>query len=229
MAGKPLAAWKAVLWGFLLLPILGALGLTLWTLPRVFSGTWLSLWPLGAGLVSYLVLLGIFRKPLGLYVFGHEVTHAAAAFFSGYRIKSMTVSPQGGHVIMSDSNLFVALAPYCVPLYTVILLAVFQAARFYKGMPLAQAPAWCSFGVGLTWAFHADLTFFALRRRQPDLRHGGSFLSLILILLINGFMVVLLLKALFPAQISLKFFTSQWACNSLFCFKKLLALGRRLL
>ncbi|MBK8574781.1 MAG: hypothetical protein IPN90_03555 [Elusimicrobia bacterium] len=46
-------------------------------------------YPLLAGALAYLLLYFVFRKPMTVYVFGHELTHAAAALLSGYKVKSL--------------------------------------------------------------------------------------------------------------------------------------------
>jgi hypothetical protein len=142
-----------------------------------------------------------------------------AAWLSGYRVKSFTASPNGGQVVLSDTNLFVALAPYCFPLYTILVVAVFLLIRWHSR--LSAPPLWCAFAIGFTFAFHLALTWHALRQNQPDLRHGGTFLSLLLILFANGFVFVLLLKTLFPHWISFKAFLAQWTLNTVLLAEKM--------
>jgi hypothetical protein len=179
-----------------------------WSLVRSLHLPRSSVWPVLAGTGAYGVFQGFFSRPMGLYVFGHELTHALAAWLSGYRVKSMKVSSSGGEVITSDTNLVVALAPYCVPIYTVFVVALWALLR--RTLLPAAAPAWCAFGVGLTFAFHVELTLHALRQRQPDLRQGGVFLSLVIILLCNGLALALLLKFLYPGAVSLADFGRRW-------------------
>jgi hypothetical protein len=168
-----------------------------------------AVWPVAAGAACYGIFQAFFSRPMGLYVFGHELTHAVAAWMSGYRVRSMKVSSSGGEVVTSDTNLFVALAPYCVPLYTVIL-AVVWAVLLRTNVVGASAYPWFAFGVGLTFAFHLELTLHALRQQQPDLKHGGVFLSLVIILLCNGVAMVLLMKLLFPAYVDLNVMGLRW-------------------
>jgi hypothetical protein len=191
-----------------LLPLAAGVWAASWSLLRSVHLPWKSFLPLLAGVAAYALFQALFSKPMGLYVFGHEMTHALAAWFSGYRVKSLKVSSSGGEVVTSDTNLFVALAPYCVPLYTVLVVAAYALVRRYAA--LVVPPFWCAFGVGFTFSFHAALTFHALRQRQPDLEHGGAFLSLAIILLLNGLVLTLLLKFLFPEAVSLAAFGRRW-------------------
>ncbi|MBL8023610.1 MAG: M50 family metallopeptidase [Elusimicrobia bacterium] len=164
--------------------------------------------PVLAGVAAYLLLHLVFRKPITAYVFGHELTHAMAALLSGYKVKSIFVSGKGGEVELSGSNAFVALAPYCVPLYTLVVLLAYGLVRRYA--PLETPPLWVGFGIGLTLTFHLALTVHALRQDQPDLLHAGTFFSLVTILLCNGLALLVVLKALFPSLISFSAFGHAW-------------------
>lgn len=199
--------------GFLLVPVLAAAVWAAASVLRSFAGHWFSFWPVLAGALGYAAFELLFSKPLGLYVFGHELTHALVAFFSGIRVKSFTAAPGGGEVVLSDTNVFVALAPYCLPLYTLIVVGVYQLVQFYAARPVH--PLWFPLLIGFTLAFHASLTLHALLQRQPDLRYAGPFFSLAVILVANCIVLVLILKALFPAQVSLNYFWRQMGDNSL--------------
>jgi hypothetical protein len=138
-----------------------------------------------------------------LYVFGHEMTHALAAWSVGAKVLGMSVRDDGGHVDLSHSNAFIALAPYCVPLYTLLVVAGYRLLLYFK--PGAGGRALFLLLVGLTIAFHLIKTFETIwDREQPDLpAAGGVVFSLSLILLANALCVLLLVKALFPAAVDL--------------------------
>lgn len=138
-----------------------------------------------------------------VYVFGHELTHALAAWSVGAKVHAFHVGEEGGHVDLSHSNAFIALAPYCAPIYT---LAVVIGYRLL----LWLSPAWAGqtgflILMGLTLAFHFLLTFECLwDRKQPDLAAaGGVVFSLALIVLANGLVVLLVSKSLFPRAVAL--------------------------
>ena len=76
------------------------------------------------GFFGYFGFQWAFFKPMRTYVFGHELTHAFAAWMSGAEVISFHVSKKGGAVTLTKTNLFVALAPYMFPLYALILLVV---------------------------------------------------------------------------------------------------------
>src|SRR5262245_15425951 len=53
----------------------------------------------------------ILPKPMLIYVFGHELTHALWAWLFGGRVKKFKVTSKGGHVVISKSNFLIVLAP----------------------------------------------------------------------------------------------------------------------
>ena len=67
----------------------------------------------------------VLPKPMWIYVFGHELTHAVWTWIFGGRVKRFQAASHGGQVIITKSNFIIALAPYFFPLYAVLLVAVF--------------------------------------------------------------------------------------------------------
>lgn len=138
-----------------------------------------------------------------IYVFGHELTHALAAWSVGGKVLGFKVGDSGGHVDLSHSNAFIALAPYCVPIYTLLLIFGYRLLLWLR--PGSGNDFIFPILVGLTLAFHGIKTFEVLfDRRQPDLAQaGGLVFSLSWIALANGLLVLILLKALFPGAVAL--------------------------
>lgn len=136
-----------------------------------------------------------------VYVFGHEATHALAAWSVGGSVNSFHVGEDGGHVDVTESNAFVALAPYCVPVYTMAALAAWRLALWRR--PDAPESAFLVL-IGLTLAFHVLKTFECLwDRKQPDLEAaGGAIFSLSWIGLANGLLILIMVKALFPKSVN---------------------------
>lgn len=145
--------------------------------------------------------LGSFGRRL--YVFGHELTHALAAWSIGAKVLGFKVGDDGGHVDLSHSNTFVALAPYCVPIYTLLVVAGYRVLLWLK--PGAGGRELFLAALGATIAFHLLKTGEVLwDRKQPDLAAaGGAVFSLSLIALANGLVVLVLLKTLFPSAVPL--------------------------
>src|SRR5215204_1726879 len=65
-----------------------------------------------AGAACWVVIFLMLPKPMLVYVFGHELTHAVWAWLFGGRVKRFKASASGGHVILTKSNFLIALAPY---------------------------------------------------------------------------------------------------------------------
>ena len=189
---------KSFALGLLLLPLTLA---TLWRLPAAL----LSLESQGlifilAGALAYALFEALFEKPMPAYVFGHELTHALASMAMGGKVHSFHVSAKGGSVALSKTNFFVALAPYCVPIYTIFVLLIYWILkRFY---PFPHLETLFLVGVGLTLAFHASLTLDSIHQEQPDLKNTGTFFSIVFILLVNAWFLAGLSKILFWNQFS---------------------------
>src|SRR3989344_6595006 len=187
------ARLRRFLLGLVLLPPLLA---TFYHLPD-------ALLPLGSDPTAALILLGgmlayvltelAFSRPMRTFVFGHELTHALAALATGGKVLSFNVSKKGGSVSLSKSNFIVALAPYCVPIYTVLVTVLAFAVRGADPSLPVREPFLAA--VGFTLAFHASLTLFAIRQEQPDIKKTGSFFSLVFIAFSNLWVLALISKA----------------------------------
>ena len=173
--------------GLLLLPLLVAAAWTLLDLSRVlWSGRewghpWF--WALGGGMALWIAVYLALPRPVWVYVLGHELTHALAVYLHGGEVYRFHVSKRGGHIISDKNNWFISLAPYFLPLYSLLWIALWWSVNFY--WPLAPY-AWLLYaGIGLTWGFHLTFTFSMIRDGQSDLTSQGVFFSLVLILLLN--------------------------------------------
>lgn len=206
-----------LLLGVLLLPLSAALA---WSAAQALAGVALhgtaaAPFVAGMGLVAVAWLLGRHViDPIGpfgwgmrlarwAYVAGHELTHALAAWSSGGKVFAIHVGEKGGHVDLSESGAFVALAPYCVPFHALFVIAGYRALTWLK--PDAQADALFLALMGGALAFHGLMTWETLTQvKQPDLEAaGGAVFSAALIGAANGLVVLLLLKVLFPESVGL--------------------------
>jgi hypothetical protein len=178
-----MARWlKALVAVFLLPPCVGAFQ----TLARVISasGGMATFWlPFLCGAACWVVVFWLLPRPMWLYVFGHELTHALAAWLCGGRVKRMRVSARGGHVLVSKTNWWVTLAPYFVPIYVVLVLVGFGLGHLLWGW--GRHPEWLYLFLGAAYAFHVTLTWQVLQTRQPDITSQGWFFSLVIIVLGN--------------------------------------------
>ena len=173
--------WIKLIIAVLLLPICVGAAMALLKVLRA-SGSADTAWiPLLAGAACWIVIFLILPKPMWIYVLGHELTHALWTWFFGGTVKKMKVTSKGGHVVISKTNFFIALAPYFFPLYAVIVIGVFALGRFFWGWPLV----WFHLLVGAAYAFHVTLTFYTLKTRQSDITSQGYLFSAVVIFLGN--------------------------------------------
>ena len=193
--------WLNTVVALFLLPVAGLVTLTFFTSfsrAAVNHGFWASeeFYSFALGAVLWLVAFfgGIWiwgePRPLRIYVFGHELTHAIWVWAMGGRVAHFQFARSGGHIVTDTHNFWIALAPYFYPLYSILVIALYGLASvFYDLTPFT----WMLFAlIGVTWAFHISFTIWVIPKGQSDLTHHGTFFSLVVIYLMN----VLLLSAL---------------------------------
>ena len=152
-------------------------------------------WFFSLGLVCWLIACFGLPKLLIVYVYGHELTHAITVKLMGGRVSDFSVSRDGGYIVSSKINTWIALAPYFVPIYSVgVILLYGLVSLLYDLQPHAELATGILYGLlGFTWAFHATFTLSMIPRGQTDLAYGGTFFSLTIIYLMNLLVLSLLL------------------------------------
>lgn len=136
------------------------------------------------GALGMLLAYAFFTAPLKLCaIFAHELTHAVVGLCCGARIHSFSVTSQGGAVTLDKMNLFIALSPYCLPLY--LLLALLISAPLLHAFP--ALPFWPFAALfGALTLFHLLATLDSLlTTSQSDLHLYGRLFSYWLILTVN--------------------------------------------
>lgn len=117
------------------------------------------------------------------YVLGHELTHALAALMCFGKVQAVSVDLDGGYVDTDTDNVFVSLAPYFVPLWMLLWMAVFYVANWIY--PFESYLPWFYAGFGFWWSFHVYWTLWIIPREQPDLLENGVVFSFMIIMLTN--------------------------------------------
>jgi hypothetical protein len=172
------------------------------------SGAWpwaKMAWFLG-GFVLWLMYYALFPRPFTLYVFEHELSHAIAIWMSGGRVFQFKFSKRGGHVISDKTSAFIALAPYFMPLYPIMVgIAWFIANIFWHDAPLYSP--WFLFVWGMAWSFHLSFTFSMLQTDQSDFSSQGYFFSGIVVLLVNWWILFIILGFVLNVYSAQKFAT----------------------
>lgn len=173
------------------------------------------------GVLIYLLFHVLVARPIYLYVLGHEFVHVLATWVCGGRVVSFNVTPSGGNVVTSKTNFFIELSPYFVPLYTMIIGALFALLRA-SGRGPSYLPEVLLFLVGASLSFHLVMTAEALRIQQPDVVKSGIFFSYVLIFVCNLIVVIAVFSPLF-ADISFTEFIRHAYHNSLHVYRLLWA------
>ena len=176
--------WIKFIIAVLLLPVCLGAARALWVVVRAGYGADTVWIPLLAGAACWIVIFLLMPKPMWLYVFGHELTHALWTWLFGGQVKKMKVTSKGGHVIISKSNFLIALAPYFFPLYAVLVMGVFALGDFIWGWH--GWLAWFYLLLGAAYAFHVSLTLRVLRTEQTDITSQGYLFSAVVIFLGNA-------------------------------------------
>ena len=179
LSGVP--KWIKFIIGLLLLPVCAGALRALWLVLRA-SGSADTIWvPFLGGAACWVVVFILLPKPMWIYVFGHELTHALWTWLFGGEVKKLKVTSKGGHVVISKTNFIIALAPYFFPLYAVIVIGLYSLGRWWWSWPLI----WFHVLIGAAYAFHVSLTFHVLQTRQSDITSQGYLFSAVVIFLGN--------------------------------------------
>src|SRR6266545_6738581 len=181
--------WVKTIVAVLLLPLcLGATGALVRVL-RASGGADTAWVAMLAGAACWLVIVLLLPRPMLVYVFGHELTHALWAWLFGGRVKKFKATPDGGHVVVSKTNFFIALAPYFFPLYAAIAVALFTVGHLAWNWK--NYLVWFHLLVGAAYSFHVTLTWHVLKTRQTDITSQGYLFSAVIIFLGNALVLLL--------------------------------------
>jgi hypothetical protein len=187
--------WLKFFIAVFLLPVCAAMSQTFFTAftrATVAQRLWAAeeFWFFSLGAILWLIAFFGLPRPILVYVFGHELTHAFWVLIMGGRVSRFRVGREGGHIITNRTNFWIALAPYFFPLYSILAIAVYGVlSLFYNMQPYGRLLYAI---VGASWAFHFTFTCWMIPKSQTDLRDHGTFFSLVVIYLMN----LLLLSAM---------------------------------
>ena len=164
---------------------------------RLWAGE--EFWFFSLGAVLWLIAFFGLPRPMLVYVFGHELTHAFWVLLMGGRVSRFRVARHGGHIVTDRNNFWIALAPYFFPLYSILIIGAYGALRLFfhvqpHGRSLRTNPE-------PTWAFHFTFTCWMIPKSQTDLSDHGTFFSLVVIYLMNLLLLSVML-VLASAQIT---------------------------
>jgi hypothetical protein len=156
---------------------------------RLWAGE--EFWFFSLGAVLWLIAFFGLPRPMLVYVFGHELTHAFWVLLMGGRVSRFRVGREGGHIVTDRNNFWIALTPYFFPLYSLLVIGIYGAlSLFFNVQPYGRV----LYGlIGATWAFHFTFTCWMIPKKQTDLTDHGTFFSLVVIYLMNLLLLSIML------------------------------------
>ena len=214
--------WLNTVFALFLAPVAGLLTQSLFTCfqrAAVHHGFWATqeFRFFVAGAVAWLAVFfaGMWAfgepRPLRVYVFGHELTHAIWVWAMGGRVMRFKVRRDSGHIITDTNNFLVALAPYFYPLYSLLVIVLYGFASIFYNL---EAYTWGLFALlGFTWSFHMSFTLWMIPKGQSDLTYHGTFFSLVVIYLMNLLLLLALLIIAAP-EVTLRAFARELLRNT---------------
>lgn len=153
------------------------------------------------------------RLFLYFYVLGHELTHVIFVYLCGGKVSGMRVTADGGYIMTNKSNAVIALSPYFVPFWSVVILAISTVLEFFFHIPYHTEALFCL--IGGSWAFHLLWTLWMIPRDQPDLQENGIFFSIVVIYLANV-VVLSVLLCLAPGNLTWHHWANQFLDASVY-------------
>src|SRR5947208_12125775 len=207
--------WVKFIFAIFLLPVCAILTQTFFTVfaratitQRLWAGQ--EFWFFSLGAVLWLIAFIGLPRPILLYVFGHELTHAVWIWLMGGRVSGFRVGRDGGHVVTNRNNSGIGLAPYFFPLYSILAIAAYGVRSFFLNVQLYGRLLYAV--IGATWAFRFSFTCWMIPKNQTDLSEQGTFFSLIVIYLMN-FLLLSVMLILASPQITFAGFGANLLTN----------------
>lgn len=193
--------WVKFVVAIFLLPLCAILSQTFFTVfaratvtQRLWAGE--QFWFFSLGAVLWLIAFFGLPRPIIVYVFGHELTHALWVLLMGGRVSRFRVGREGGHIVTNRNNFLIALAPYFFPIYSILAIAAYGVLSiFYDVQPYGRL---LYAVIGATWAFHFTFTCWMIPKNQSDLKDQGTFFSLVVIYLMNLLLLSVMLVVASP-------------------------------
>jgi hypothetical protein len=175
---------------------------------RLWAGE--EFWFFSLGAFLWLIAFVGLPRPVLVYVFGHELTHAVWVWLMGGRVSRFRVGRHGGHIVTSRTNFWIALAPYFFPIYSIFAIGIYGLASLSTNVQPYGRLLYAI--IGVTWTFHFTFTCWMVPKNQTDLTEHGTFFSLVVIYLMNLLLLSVML-VLVSRQITFTNFGSDLLIN----------------
>lgn len=135
-----------------------------------------------------------------IYIFGHELAHWIFAKVFMKETGKFKVGKDGGAVEIKNPNLWIALAPYFYPTFTVFWIPFWFLFKHFEDRFHHSLSIYFTV-LAITWAYHVAMTLYALKFEQSDLKRYGKPLSFSVILFVN-MVIIFSFLALFTTGIT---------------------------
>ena len=129
------------------------------------------------------IFFSFFWKLKVIYIAGHEFAHWIFAKLFRRETNGLEIKASSGGTMIHNPNIWILLAPYFFPTYTVLWL-LFMPILYLENIP-PIADAIFFFILGVSVAYHTALTVYALSFPQSDLEKYGKYYSIMLIIMMN--------------------------------------------
>lgn len=206
--------WCKFIIAILLFPVCVGEAWALWLVIQHSGRADLTWVPILAGAACWLAIYMLLPKPMLLYVFGHELTHALWAWAQGGQVKRFKVTSRGGHVLVTRSNFIVALAPYFFPIYAICVVAVFLIGHWIWNWQ--HYAVYFHLLLGAAYAFHITLTWHILKHNQTDITEQGYVFSAAVIFIGNVGLLLVAIPLLAPGTTVSAAFQWWYECTANF-------------
>ncbi len=174
------------------------------------------------GMALYLILHFLLYKPIKVYIIGHELVHAISTYICGGKVKNIKLNSNSGSVNVDKVNTFIALSPYFVPFYSIVVCIIWALLKY--AFKLRVATELLLFFLGFTITFHIVLTLYAIYIGQQDFKISGWLFSIVLIFIINCLILIIIFIILLPSKLSFNevklFFLNFTVQVYKFCYEK---------
>jgi hypothetical protein len=188
--------WLKLIVAIVLIPVCAGAVSALWRVLRACGPADTTWVPILAGCACWLVIYVLLPRPMLVYVFGHELTHALWTWAFGGKVKQFKASSKGGHVVVTKDNFLIALAPYFFPLYAVMVVLAFLVGQWIWNWNHYLAVFHVF--LGAAYAFHVTLTWHILKHDQTDISQQGYIFSAVIIFIGNVLVLLIGIPLLAP-------------------------------
>lgn len=151
------------------------------------------------GMGVYVIFHILLYKPIKIYILGHELVHILSAYLCGGRVKKMKIGESYGSVNVDKVNTFIALSPYFIPFYSLIVALLWLVVKYLVRLNIPTEIF--VFLLGFTIMFHLVLTLYAIYLGQTDFEVSGWFFSIVVIIIVNCLILIFLFTFIFSSKL----------------------------